>query len=492
MGIVLDVVPNHMAADDGTASGPTRAARAVLRRRSRRPAATGASSTSTTSPASARRTRGVRGHPRAGARRSCARAFVDGLRVDHPDGLADPAGYLRGCASAARERVWVEKILDPGEQLRDWPVRGTVGYEFLNDVCGAVRRSRRRGAADRAVGADLRRPRGRSARWRSRPSSSRLERTVRAGARAARAGVDPGVGREDARSSRAGARCRCTGPTSTRERAASTTRPRGAGRGTGRRGRRAAAARARRRRRSSSPASSRRRRRSWPRASRTPPSTATCGCWRSTTSAATRAGSASTSRRFHAGEPRARRAVPAETCSTTHDPRHQALGRRARADRRAAPDGRASGASTSALAGADRAAARPAGAPDDVERYLIFQTLVGRLADRARADRRLHGEGAARGQAQHELDRARTPTGRTAVKRFCRALLAATPRSSTDSSRSSRGSARAGDRAALGQLALKLTVPGRAGHLPGRRAAVPRAGRPRQPPAGRLGCEPRR
>ena len=31
--------------------------------------------------------------------------------------------------------MWVEKILEPGERLRDWPVSGTVGYEFLNDVC---------------------------------------------------------------------------------------------------------------------------------------------------------------------------------------------------------------------------------------------------------------------------------------------------------------------------------------------------------------------
>jgi (1->4)-alpha-D-glucan 1-alpha-D-glucosylmutase len=31
--------------------------------------------------------------------------------------------------------VWVEKILSAGEDLRDWPVSGTVGYEFLNDVC---------------------------------------------------------------------------------------------------------------------------------------------------------------------------------------------------------------------------------------------------------------------------------------------------------------------------------------------------------------------
>ncbi len=62
---------------------------------------------------------------------------LDGLRVDHPDGLADPAGYLRRLREAGVERVWVEKILSatpPGEPLRDWPVAGTVGYEFLNDV----------------------------------------------------------------------------------------------------------------------------------------------------------------------------------------------------------------------------------------------------------------------------------------------------------------------------------------------------------------------
>jgi (1->4)-alpha-D-glucan 1-alpha-D-glucosylmutase len=59
---------------------------------------------------------------------------VDGLRVDHPDGLADPAGYLQRLRARGAEHVWVEKILDPGEPLRDWPVEGTVGYEFLNDV----------------------------------------------------------------------------------------------------------------------------------------------------------------------------------------------------------------------------------------------------------------------------------------------------------------------------------------------------------------------
>ena len=63
-----------------------------------------------------------------------ADGVVDGLRVDHPDGLADPAGYLERLRAAGAGRVWVEKILHPGEQLRDWPVEGTVGYEFLNDV----------------------------------------------------------------------------------------------------------------------------------------------------------------------------------------------------------------------------------------------------------------------------------------------------------------------------------------------------------------------
>jgi (1->4)-alpha-D-glucan 1-alpha-D-glucosylmutase len=59
---------------------------------------------------------------------------VDGLRVDHPDGLADPKGYLERLRDAGAEHVWVEKILHTGEALRDWPVEGTVGYEFLNDA----------------------------------------------------------------------------------------------------------------------------------------------------------------------------------------------------------------------------------------------------------------------------------------------------------------------------------------------------------------------
>jgi (1->4)-alpha-D-glucan 1-alpha-D-glucosylmutase len=60
--------------------------------------------------------------------------LVDGVRIDHPDGLANPAQYFRRLRESGVEHVWIEKILEPGEQLRDWPVEGTTGYEFLNDT----------------------------------------------------------------------------------------------------------------------------------------------------------------------------------------------------------------------------------------------------------------------------------------------------------------------------------------------------------------------
>jgi (1->4)-alpha-D-glucan 1-alpha-D-glucosylmutase len=59
---------------------------------------------------------------------------VDGIRVDHPDGLADPTEYFDRLRDAGVEHVWAEKIIEPGEELRGWPVEGTTGYEFLNDV----------------------------------------------------------------------------------------------------------------------------------------------------------------------------------------------------------------------------------------------------------------------------------------------------------------------------------------------------------------------
>jgi (1->4)-alpha-D-glucan 1-alpha-D-glucosylmutase len=60
--------------------------------------------------------------------------LVDGLRIDHPDGLANPRQYLDRLSRAGVERIWVEKILEPGEHLRGgWPVQGTTGYEFANE-----------------------------------------------------------------------------------------------------------------------------------------------------------------------------------------------------------------------------------------------------------------------------------------------------------------------------------------------------------------------
>jgi len=63
---------------------------------------------------------------------------VTGLRVDHPDGLRDPEGYLRRLFEASGGTwVAVEKILEPGEELPPtWPVAGTTGYDFLNLVGG--------------------------------------------------------------------------------------------------------------------------------------------------------------------------------------------------------------------------------------------------------------------------------------------------------------------------------------------------------------------
>jgi (1->4)-alpha-D-glucan 1-alpha-D-glucosylmutase len=62
--------------------------------------------------------------------------LIDGLRVDHPDGLRDPQAYLERLRARVGEApVWVEKILAPGEALRDpWPADGTTGYDFLDLV----------------------------------------------------------------------------------------------------------------------------------------------------------------------------------------------------------------------------------------------------------------------------------------------------------------------------------------------------------------------
>ncbi|HEV7732776.1 MAG TPA: malto-oligosyltrehalose synthase [Candidatus Binatia bacterium] len=64
---------------------------------------------------------------------------IAGLRIDHIDGLFDPEAYLNRLRSHLGADVWlaVEKILGPDEQLpRAWPIAGTSGYDFLNDLSG--------------------------------------------------------------------------------------------------------------------------------------------------------------------------------------------------------------------------------------------------------------------------------------------------------------------------------------------------------------------
>lgn len=58
-----------------------------------------------------------------------------GLRVDHPDGLSDPAGYFEQLAEAA-PGTWLvaEKILEHGEPLPRWAVAGTSGYDAMTEV----------------------------------------------------------------------------------------------------------------------------------------------------------------------------------------------------------------------------------------------------------------------------------------------------------------------------------------------------------------------
>ena len=62
---------------------------------------------------------------------------VQGIRVDHPDGLRDPGAYLQRLHDAAPD-AWlvVEKILEPDEDMPPWPVAGTTGYDALSEICG--------------------------------------------------------------------------------------------------------------------------------------------------------------------------------------------------------------------------------------------------------------------------------------------------------------------------------------------------------------------
>ncbi|HET9093901.1 MAG TPA: malto-oligosyltrehalose synthase [Solirubrobacteraceae bacterium] len=137
MGIVLDVVPNHMAADDANRFWVDPDLRPRF---------------FDVDPVSGRHRRFFDVDDLAGIRIEREEVFhaamdrvlallreglIDGVRIDHPDGLADPVGYLRRMREGGARRIWVEKILAATERLpADWPVSGTVGYEFLNEVCG--------------------------------------------------------------------------------------------------------------------------------------------------------------------------------------------------------------------------------------------------------------------------------------------------------------------------------------------------------------------
>ena len=105
-----------------------------------------------------------------------------------------------------------------------------------------------------------------------------------------------------------------------------------------------------------------------------------------------------------------------------------------------------------------RSLAADRGAPDELEQLFVLPDARRRLADLGRAPRRVPREGAARGEADHELGRARRGTSarcrRTHAAASRRPLPADVPR------RSPSSVAEAGHRSAMAQTLLKLTVPG--------------------------------
>src|SRR3954453_1446222 len=449
VGLILDIVPNHMAADDANRYWADPALREQL---------------FDVDPVSGRHRRFFDIDELAGVRiedpevfaavsglalRLVAEGVVDGLRVDHPDGLANPVEYLRRLRDGGAEHVWVEKILmsaHPPEELRgDWPGDGTVGYEFANDIAALF--------VDPAAEAPLtelyvslvgdERPFGAVAAEAKLEQASTTFTPEGAGPRGAarrRAPRAPGGDppRADARRRSRARRVRAPLPADD-----------AAGDGQGCRGHgvlplRAAAGAQRGRRR---PVALRHRRRHLPRR-----------------------------------QPQAAAAQPA---GVVH-PRHQALGRRAGAAVRADRDPRRVGRRGALLVRGQRAAARRRPRRPDAGRGAAhLPDPGGRMADRGRPARGLPGEGAARGQAVVELDHARR-----GARGGGQALRRRPPRPRPVPLRLRRGRrarGRAGRARRAGPDAAQAHRPRPARRLPGRRAVALLARRPRQPPAGRLG-----
>ncbi|MFS0850061.1 malto-oligosyltrehalose synthase [Novosphingobium panipatense] len=84
---------------------------------------------------------------------------IQGLRVDHIDGLARPGAYLHHLRQAVGDTpIWIEKIVKAGEDLPAWPIEGMSGYEFMTPVTRLLTHSEGldtiREASDGAVPAD--------------------------------------------------------------------------------------------------------------------------------------------------------------------------------------------------------------------------------------------------------------------------------------------------------------------------------------------------
>ena len=216
LGIVLDIVPNHMAVDDANRFWTEPALRSRF---------------FDIDPETGRHRRFFDIDDLAGVRQEdpsvfqethalvlslVREGFVDALRIDHPDGMRDPAGYLTRLREGGADTVWVEKILEPVGATARLAGRRDRRVRVPQRGLRGVRRPARGGGADGAVGGGVRRRAPVSSSSRSRPSASRPP------ARSPPSWSDWPARTPLFRSNqceRRSRRCRCTGPMSTPRRA---------------------------------------------------------------------------------------------------------------------------------------------------------------------------------------------------------------------------------------------------------------------------------